>query len=286
MKRQKKAFTLIELLVVISIIALLIGILLPALGAARNTARGMSCLSNKRQIGIGIWGWAQDNKDEYPPAFYGGADGTDWGLEINEYIAGGQEDYSTTDLSEDSQTAYTCASAAIDGGRLHYGANLLVMHTYSGKLHYDARGRTNGSGTQIKSLQQTLPYKTINMRRPTETLVTADAGQLEVEAFGGLIQPGSVYAGLDQLDGGNVRNVANYYDRSDLDNEDVIDEGANQDGSNQSLISNLRWRHGGGSEAGSDSGSVNVLYGDGHASAQSRGTILKKNVRPDAPPGS
>lgn len=58
-----RAFTLIELLVVISIIALLVGLLLPALGQARNSARDLLCSTNMRQIGIGIQYYIDDQKE-------------------------------------------------------------------------------------------------------------------------------------------------------------------------------------------------------------------------------
>ena len=66
--RHPKAFTLIELLVVISIIALLIGILLPALNAAREVARSSMCLSNQRQLYTGLAAYATDHK-QYLPSF-------------------------------------------------------------------------------------------------------------------------------------------------------------------------------------------------------------------------
>ena len=63
---KKRAFTLIELLVVISIIALLIGILLPALGAARRTARQMQNSTQIRGIHSGLVLFSQGNNTYYP----------------------------------------------------------------------------------------------------------------------------------------------------------------------------------------------------------------------------
>lgn len=63
---RRPGFTLIELLVVISIIAVLMGILLPTLAAARRAAGTTKCLSNQRQVGIGVLSFTADQRDRMP----------------------------------------------------------------------------------------------------------------------------------------------------------------------------------------------------------------------------
>jgi prepilin-type N-terminal cleavage/methylation domain-containing protein len=67
--RSANAFTLVELLVVIGIIALLLSILLPTMGRARESASRIKCASNLRQIHAGLAMYAQDNRGAMVPKF-------------------------------------------------------------------------------------------------------------------------------------------------------------------------------------------------------------------------
>ena len=68
LSRRTLAFTLIELLVGIAIIALLLGILLPSLGRAREQARKIACLSNMRQMGVAVSAYLLDSDYRLPPS--------------------------------------------------------------------------------------------------------------------------------------------------------------------------------------------------------------------------
>ena len=74
----RSAFTLVELLVVIGIITLLIGLLLPAITAAREHARLAHCASNMRQLAVAFHGYASANRSRYPHNYGVPAPGEFW----------------------------------------------------------------------------------------------------------------------------------------------------------------------------------------------------------------
>ncbi len=89
--RRASAFTLIELLVVISIIALLIALLLPALSRARESAHMVRCLSNTRQIGTAMAAYVNDHRQVPPPLYTGwGAGSKFWADDLMPYFNSGE----------------------------------------------------------------------------------------------------------------------------------------------------------------------------------------------------
>ncbi len=77
MKRAIMVFTLVELLITISVIAILVGMLLPALNKAKSAASRIACSGNLRQIGISLTIYTQQNND-FVPFYLSGCEARDF----------------------------------------------------------------------------------------------------------------------------------------------------------------------------------------------------------------
>ena len=105
-KLQLSGFTLIELLVVIAIIAILAAILFPVFARARENARRSSCMSNMKQLGLGIMQYTQDYDERFPAGLPNGNNwkGIGWAGMINPYVKSAQIFSCPDDLNSSAST--------------------------------------------------------------------------------------------------------------------------------------------------------------------------------------
>ncbi|MEM6332530.1 MAG: prepilin-type N-terminal cleavage/methylation domain-containing protein [Planctomycetota bacterium] len=260
-KLKTNGFTLIELLVVISIIALLIGILLPALGAARNTAEDMQCLSNQRQMIIGVTAYSLEFKGSLPYGAYettrnGGIEQSDWMVSISGYLS---QSTGTYQSGLEPIPVFTCPRAAIDDGIKHYSSHPLLM--------------PNNENTTTLGWQ---PARISDIDRPGELFLIADGNQV-TEWSDPNAQQGDAFSTAVNLFGWQTYlngTESLWYLRNDSTDDEqptYPDPGANQDFPEWGG-GNLRFRH------GADD-AVAMSFLDGHASLFKLDELTNRNFR-------
>lgn len=148
--RRGQGFTLIELLVVISIIALLISILLPALGAVRKSGRNSVCLSQLRQFGIANHVYMQDNKNWILPNY------DDDAFNNDEYFTWGDK-LVFKERSIETPEVFICPSTGLrDGASLDWdhvpGTTDKTLPEWSSRHTYGKRSHDfNFTGSTVRA---------------------------------------------------------------------------------------------------------------------------------------
>ena len=161
---KHSCFTLIELLVVIAIIAILAAMLLPALSAARESAKSSQCLSNLKQIQLGYSMYANDFDGWLHAAAQKTNYQTAWTLYITDYVFGQKMGVKGTlgdkQYRDGKWKLYVCPSEAMGWGAdayqfTHYTINVhMVSHSFITDEATLGKGAFGSSGNPVKPIQE------------------------------------------------------------------------------------------------------------------------------------
>jgi|LSQX01.2.fsa_nt_gb prepilin-type N-terminal cleavage/methylation domain-containing protein/prepilin-type processing-associated H-X9-DG protein len=171
----RRGFTLIELLVVIAIIAILAAILFPVFARAREKARQTNCLSNMKQISLGVLMYVQDYEEKFPPNYYRSAGLYWWDDMVQPYV--------------NNRQLFVCPSGTPTPYASERPAGLQdpLLFSYSANaMGTDANGY--GAGGVMRTGSASAALAQVEM--PSECIMIAEANSREltrttrVDAFG------------------------------------------------------------------------------------------------------
>jgi prepilin-type processing-associated H-X9-DG protein len=171
-RARRRPYTLIELLIVIAIIMILVGLLLPALKSARNTAKSVSCLNNLKQVGVGASFYLQDSNHWFPFARYNNDEPIESGPWYDLFSAAIFPNYTT--LRTYKPKIFECPA-----NEKHKWQYQWVSYGYN----YKGSSGLDGLGWKIETGTVYVKTTLHQIRSPSQMIIAADSNNLNNMAY-------------------------------------------------------------------------------------------------------
>ena len=257
---SRRGFTLIELLVVISIIALLVAILLPALRQAREIAKSSACLSNLRQIGVATHSYSVANHDMLPSNAFNASwsNWTSWDNYLQAHISNVKPILAFATPNAPPQPIFHCP-----GVKKPVPENGLWLSTYS--------SNRNVFGFTHPQFPPDRWVRIDSIRRTSEVIAVGDGNQ----AFNDQAGFTAAWMWFDYVPSATNAMVASAIIQPNYAYNNTAGSLSLTNRDQPGVATGLRYRHMEGEP--DTSGNVNVLFLDGHSSSMGVNTVQARN---------